>query len=645
MDSSGSGGGGGAGNASQGSSDFVRKLYKMLEDPSHRNIVRWSQTGDSFIVVDTNDFTKNILPQHFKHSNFASFVRQLNKYDFHKIKNTEDGGGAAGENWQFKHPEFTKDSKDNLENIRRKAPASRKQQLHVDDSGSLQIEQLQEGFRQLRDAQQGLGERMQKFHEQTVNGYQEMQMNLQSQAIYIQQHDEIIKRLLSVLSDLSVQLRTLRGLRNVPNQRSDEGVSPGEAGRINSSTPTSQQNSESPLLEAQRLMESFRNLQRPNIMAGIEPFHVNNIDISGTNFDGGYSRETHRINPGMVMNPALNGQVGSQFFPEMATYNHGQPSGQLSWQETPPPTGTQEGRVNSVVGQSGRPLASRKRSTPSNSPQWRQTPRVLLVEDDPTCRRIGSKFLSNAQCIVDVADDGLIAVNKMGRSSYDIVLMDIMMPNLDGCSAAALIRQFNTDTPIVAMTSNIRREDINNYFTNGMNDVLPKPFTKEGLLSMLEQQLRHLTRNHNSNKSGQHPVSSFLQNGNGSMVQYSNSQHAMQVDHNTQLAIQADPNSHHGMQSDNNISGSPIPNTNIMKYSGSTAPQRSPQITSEEPTAGAQSSVGLDDPGGFVGMMGPYMPVEHGNPNHRGYQSHSPASGTKRGVDDETYCAPKKQRY
>jgi osomolarity two-component system response regulator SKN7 len=55
----------------------------------------------------------------------------------------------------------------------------------------------------------------------------------------------------------------------------------------------------------------------------------------------------------------------------------------------------------------------------------------------------------------------------MGRKSYDLVLMDIMMPNLDGCSAAALIRQFNADTPIIAMTSNIRRDDINNYFNNG----------------------------------------------------------------------------------------------------------------------------------------------------------------------------------
>lgn len=63
--------------------------------------------------------------------------------------------------------------------------------------------------------------------------------------------------------------------------------------------------------------------------------------------------------------------------------------------------------------------------------------------------------------------DGLEAVNKMNQGSkYDLVLMDIIMPNLDGVSACHLIRQFDS-TPIIAMTSNIRSDDISMYFQHG----------------------------------------------------------------------------------------------------------------------------------------------------------------------------------
>jgi len=85
-------------------------------------------------------------------------------------------------------------------------------------------------------------------------------------------------------------------------------------------------------------------------------------------------------------------------------------------------------------------------------------------------------------------------------SKYDLILMDIIMPNLDGVSACHLIRQFD-NTPIIAMTSNIRSDDISMYFQHGMNDVLPKPFTKEGLVSMLEKHLGHLKK---SNQGMEH---------------------------------------------------------------------------------------------------------------------------------------------
>lgn len=66
------------------------------------------------------------------------------------------------------------------------------------------------------------------------------------------------------------------------------------------------------------------------------------------------------------------------------------------------------------------------------------------------------------------------------------------MPKLDGVSATSIIRQFDHTTPIISMTSNSKPTEIMSYYSSGMNDILPKPFNKQGLLTMLEKHLSGL---------------------------------------------------------------------------------------------------------------------------------------------------------
>ncbi|KAF5374070.1 hypothetical protein D9757_010739 [Collybiopsis confluens] len=169
-----------------------------------------------------------------------------------------------------------------------------------------------------------------------------------------------------------------------------------------------------------------------------------------------------------------NGNMGNPFMPSSSGSQIFDPSSSSSSPESG--TGPKKLRV--------------RRST--FVPGWAVSPRVLLVDDDAVSRKLSSKFLQVFGCKIDVAVDGVGAVNKMNLEKYDLVLMDIVMPKLDGVSATSMIRKFDHMTPIISMTSNSKPNDIMHYYHSGMNDILPKPFTKQGLLDMLEKHLMHL---------------------------------------------------------------------------------------------------------------------------------------------------------
>ncbi|EON67946.1 hypothetical protein W97_07443 [Coniosporium apollinis CBS 100218] len=466
----------------------------MLENPTDENVVRWGNEGDSFVVLENEKFTKHILPKHFKHSNFASFVRQLNKYDFHKVRhnNEENGQSPYGAGaWEFKHPDFKANNKDALDNIRRKAPAPRKSNTAADDI-MIPTQQMDLVNTQLVATQQQLQQLQERYNELSVHHSMLLQELIGVQKTVVN-HEHVMQNVMSFLHSIDAQRRRdSRVLNPFPQAGAQNGAPDGVAQPAEDDVPASPLQHASKLLSETNadVMLNPRNLEHMNevslrmngTLTTPPPDYVRNgprPTSRGTAPPSASSQSSMRLGDidGLVYPVGQTNGIDPMFSEHIHNIPYAMP---------PKPPETADPQM---------PSAAARKKSHQIDPGWIRQPQILLVEDDPTCRRIGGKFLYAFHCSIDSALDGLEAVNKMNAGSkYDLVLMDIIMPNLDGVSACHLIRQFDQTTAIIAMTSNIRSDDISMYFQHGMNDVLPKPFTKEGLLSMLEKHLAHLKR-------------------------------------------------------------------------------------------------------------------------------------------------------
>lgn len=110
---------------------------------------------------------------------------------------------------------------------------------------------------------------------------------------------------------------------------------------------------------------------------------------------------------------------------------------------------------------------------------------VLIVEDNPLNVMVLEQQLKLINLSADVANDGLMALECVSKKSYDLIFMDIHMPQMDGLEATKRIRETNKEVVIIALSANVTRETMDAAKKVGMNDYLTKPFSREKLTSII----------------------------------------------------------------------------------------------------------------------------------------------------------------
>lgn len=475
------------------SNEFVRKLFGILESNLYPDIVRWTDSGDSFVVLDTGKFTTQILPNHFKHSNFASFVRQLNKYDFHKIKKkpNEEHRSVTGElSWEFKHPHFKIHDEASLDLIKRKLSNSKKlaQSNNAMIPGSTlngmpvntlspggtpiinnntMVSQMNNGSRTGRNGLQG-GHAATR-HEIVNAGLNQLGITKEqflSHTVSKETYTTLRKRVDTLEKQLEISKNEIF-IGKVENQK------------LNSKYNT--------------VVESLITFKAVNENL-INNFNIlcTTLSQNGMKLPAGLYEQT-TINSGDNKNIQENtGALSKNLSVPLLT---GQPDNLANQDQNKMTTSnvlanTSNLLNNQMDGLVSTPLMKETRKDLQNT-VLKSGFHVLLVEDDSISIQLCSKFLRKYGCTVQVVTDGLSAISILEKTRFDLVLMDIVMPNLDGATATSIIRNFDNQTPIIAMTGNIDDQDLITYLQHGMNDILAKPFTRDDLHTMLVRYLRN----------------------------------------------------------------------------------------------------------------------------------------------------------
>ncbi|KAI8338077.1 hypothetical protein BC941DRAFT_494379 [Chlamydoabsidia padenii] len=210
---------------------FLNKVYNMVNDPSSDELIRWSTDGKSFFVLRHEDFARSVLPRFFKHSNFSSFVRQLNMYGFHKVPHLQHGvlhSDSDSEQWEFSNPHFQRNQPDLLLLV------TRKKGRENDESGTttttntnIDLQRILEEIQVIKQHQMNISSQLKSIQDDNSILWQETISARERHQRHQETIDKILRFLASVFSNEKSNAisRKRRYLLEAAPDKNDQGSS------------------------------------------------------------------------------------------------------------------------------------------------------------------------------------------------------------------------------------------------------------------------------------------------------------------------------------------------------------------------------------------------------------------------------------
>lgn len=132
--------------------------------------------------------------------------------------------------------------------------------------------------------------------------------------------------------------------------------------------------------------------------------------------------------------------------------------------------------------------------------------RVFMVEDDRNFGTVMKAYLEINKFEVTWVKDGLQAFKRFKEGLFDICILDVMLPNVDGFTIAREIKEYNPDIPIIFLTAKVMKEDVLEGFSAGADDYITKPFDSEILICKINAILNRNKRQHKEEEPSEYAI-------------------------------------------------------------------------------------------------------------------------------------------